>query len=474
MHSTIKKTPPMRAATTKNRVKFTLHEKSDIVRKAYPSDGPSRVRVVAKQYGISHSNIIRWKDSFKRAEQNRPTWFMRLQSKDMDILARQGYQRKYEGNMKWTFHSGSPPKISDWVTQHLVRHFDHLRSQNIRVTTQDLVVEYMVVAPEECAGVTTQALRQRLYRSLKNIGIVNRTVTHVSQSNAQHCKVIMEDFQVLVNQDRVRYAIPISNIVNADETNADFAVKPKITLHRGGDRTISATGATSSQRCTVMLACAADGTKLPPFIIFKGKPGARVDSELERADGYAPDQFYCVQQSAWMDEQRMIDWIKKVWIPFVLKRSGLCLLILDEARAHMTSGVLRLLSENRTLVQFIPGGYTSKLQVLDVGINRPFKMAYGDAYFTFVQNWLGSNSAGSKPKPTRKDVSYWIATGWDAINEDTITSTWVHCRLIPMTIPVCDEITDGHPLVEEITNNTPPNENNENNENSNTDNTTIH
>jgi hypothetical protein len=391
---------------------------------------------------------------------------MRLQSKDLGILSRQGYQKKYEGNTKWTFHSGSAPKISDWVTQHLVRHCDHLRSQNLRVSTQDLVVEYMIVAPEECAGVTTQALRQRLYRSLKNIGIVNRTVTHVSQSNIQHCKIIMEDFQALVNQDRVRYGIPLSNIANADETNADFSVKPKITLHRGGDRTVSATGATSSQRCTVMLACAADGTKLPPYIIFKGKPGARIDSELECGDGYAPGQIYTVQPSAWMDENRMMDWVHRVWIPFVKKQSGLCLLILDEARSHMTSGVLRVLSQNRTLVHLIPGGYTSKLQVLDVGVNRPFKMAYGDAYFTFVRNWLEFNLAGSKPKPTRKDVSSWIAAGWAAIDEDTITSTWIHCRLIPMTIPIFEEDTTENSVLDE--NNTFLNEIND------TDKTTTH
>jgi hypothetical protein len=301
-HATIKKTPPKRAACMKNRVKFTLHEKSDIVRKAYPSDGPSCVRSVAKQYGISHSNIIRWKGAFKKAEQNRPTWFLRLQSKDLGVLCRQGYQRKYEGNTKWTFHGGLPPKISDWVTQHLVRHFDHLRAQNIRVTTQDLVVEYMIVAPEECGGVTTQALRQRLYRSLKNIGIVNRSVTHVSQSNVQHCKVIMEDFQALVNQDCIRYGIPISNIVNADETNADYAVKPKVTLHRGGDRTITATAATSSQRCTVMLACAADGKKLPPLSFLKGNQELALILSWNAQMGMLENNFIlCSRVCGWMN-----------------------------------------------------------------------------------------------------------------------------------------------------------------------------
>jgi hypothetical protein len=37
-------------------------------------------------------------------------------------------------------------------------------------------------------------------------------------------------------------------------------------------------------------------------------------------------------------------------------------------------------------MEIIPGGYTSKLQVMDVGLNRPFKFYYQEAAFAFFDN----------------------------------------------------------------------------------------
>jgi hypothetical protein len=133
---------------------------------------------------------------------------------------------------------------------------------------------------------------------------------------------------------------------------------------------------------------------------------------------------YTTQQSAWMDEESMLEWIEVVWQPFTRQRKGLCLLILDEARSHLTDKVQRRFSELNTLLEIIPGGYTAKLQVLDVGINRPFKKYYEEASEEFVRRWVMKNAAGVKPKPSRVDVSHWIQDSWSRIKRESIMNTW--------------------------------------------------
>lgn len=175
-----------------------------------------------------------------------------------------------------------------------------------------------------------------------------------------------------------------------------------------------------------MLGCLADGQKLTPFVIYKGKPGAKnkVVKELEAAVGFAPGQHYGVQENAWMGAETMLSWIATVWEPFVMTRSGMFLLLLDEAKSHMTGEVLTKLGSLRTLVEFIPGGYTSKLQVMDVGLNKSYKVGYNSAHFKWQREWVLSKPIHVKPKPTRLDVSWWVANGWAQITPAMIFNTW--------------------------------------------------
>jgi len=57
-----------------------------------------------------------------------------------------------------------------------------------------------------------------------------------------------------------------------------------------------------------------DGTKLPPFIIFKGTDIGCISCEFTvKRLGYPQDQFYAVQDKAWVDTQVFLDWIIHVW-----------------------------------------------------------------------------------------------------------------------------------------------------------------
>ena len=49
------------------------------------------------------------------------------------------------------------------------------------------------------------------------------------------------------------------------------------------------------------------------------------------------------------------------------------LLIFDSFRGHLINSVKNKLDEKQTNIAVIPGGLTSRLQPLDVGINKIFK-----------------------------------------------------------------------------------------------------
>jgi hypothetical protein len=84
----------------------------------------------------------------------------------------------------------------------------------------------------------------------------------------------------------------------------------------------------------------------------------------------------------------------------------------------MMSSVVNKLAEVGTHSEFIVPGYTSKLQVLDVGINRPFKV--------YIANEYNEHMVRANTKPTRQNVAQWIKTSWDTVSIDTIFNTWRH------------------------------------------------
>ena len=78
------------------------------------------------------------------------------------------------------------------------------------------------------------------------------------------------------------------------------------------------------------------------------------------------------QAKGWMDESLVKDWLNSVWskVGGLLRERNL--LVWNSFRAHL-SDVKRALKNSRTDVAVIPGGMTSLVQPLDVGVNKPFK-----------------------------------------------------------------------------------------------------
>ena len=176
------------------------------------------------------------------------------------------------------------------------------------------------------------ALRKRIYRFIERENLVHRRRTHIAQSNRRNVDA-EQDFLSVVNDYISMLNIPASMIVNIDETNVDFDQPSSITLSRRGQRTISVRGTGSSYRCTALLGVTMTGEKLPAFIVFTGTRNGRIIREISGevvSRGFPSDVVMSVQKNGWMDEELMIEWIDRVWKPWLQqKQSGLSYLMMD-------------------------------------------------------------------------------------------------------------------------------------------------
>ena len=107
-----------------------------------------------------------------------------------------------------------------------------------------------------------------------------------------------------------------------------FELPSNQTLEFSGSRTVPVKSCAAEKRSfTVVLAVAADGTKVPPKVIFKGVRTPR--------DLVVPHPL-CVSfhKKGWMDEQGVKEWIRQS-----LPRGERSLLVWDSIRAHLNDDI---------------------------------------------------------------------------------------------------------------------------------------
>jgi hypothetical protein len=89
---------------------------------------------------------------------------------------------------------------------------------------------------------------------------------------------------------------------------------------------------------------------------------------------YSGEMYFACQSNAWCDKPSMLKWVKHVWKPCTKRFNGaLAILMLDAFQVHQCEEVRQAIQDCNTIILMVPPGSTSKAQVLDVEINRPFK-----------------------------------------------------------------------------------------------------
>jgi len=107
---------------------------------------------------------------------------------------------------------------------------------------------------------------------------------------------------------------------------------------------------------------------------------------------------------------------------------------MDQFKVHLMGNVIRKIQDCGTEVDFCPAGYTSKTQVMDVSVNKPFKDGMRELY----EEWMAQ--PGDSKKVTRLLVAQWVDIAWSKITEESIRNGWRAC---------VDSLMDIPPIVDE-------------------------
>ena len=163
-------------------------------------------------------------------------------------------------------------------------------------------------------------------RFMNRNNLVLRQKTKICQRLPADLEEKITSFQRFVIKERKCHSYPLSQIGNMDETPVFFLPPFKQTV------AVRTTGHEKNHFTTV-LGCMADGTKLPPMVIFKRKTMPK--------EKFPVGVIVHVHQKGWMDTDRMLIWLQKAWG----RRPGggmvntKSLLVWDQFRAHLVDKV---------------------------------------------------------------------------------------------------------------------------------------
>lgn len=120
----------------------------------------------------------------------------------------------------------------------------------------------------------------------------------------------------------------------------------------------------------------------------------------------------------------MLKWVEKVYSPYVKANiGGFSHLLLDDYAAHKVGGVLDAVYNTGSFVSVMPGGSTSKVQVLDVSVNKPFK----DKFRSMWVQWMASVNIDNNLVVTREMLAQWVLKVWMELDISIITNGWKTC-----------------------------------------------
>jgi hypothetical protein len=134
----------------------------------------------------------------------------------------------------------------------------------------------------------------------------------------------------------------------------------------------------SREWITLLATICADGSSLPPALIYKAVSGDLQDSWLQ---DYDPDEHPCWFASSpngWTSNELGLSWLQSLFNKETLDKAkrDWRLLILDGHSSHYTLKFLDWCRSNRILVAMFPPHSTYRLQPLDVSLFRPLATHY--------------------------------------------------------------------------------------------------
>ena len=161
-------------------------------------------------------------------------------------------------------------------------------------------------------------------------------------------------------------------------------------------------------------------SRVRPTLIFRGE-GKRIKPDERRSWDKWVNVYF--QKNAWCDEVIMKKWASDEWCniftnPATSDSSGK-LLVADVHKSQKTDEVKRLLQKKNTVLVIVPLGCTSRVQSLDVVVNKPFKNLVREQFEKHLDENLNDYvEAKLTASKQRILTTKWVAIAWEKVMQD--------------------------------------------------------
>ncbi|KAL2091434.1 hypothetical protein ACEWY4_013697 [Coilia grayii] len=263
-----------------------------------------------------------------------------------------------------------------------------------------------------------------LNRFLRRNNFTCRRRTTIAQKDAKEFTDKLVKFVTFSTRIIKTKKILDRDIIAMDETAVWFDMVGSTTVDTRGARSIplKTTGHEKSH-LTVVLAAKADGTKLKPFVVFKG--GVREVKAMQSIGGVV----IASSKNGWMNDDLTAEWLQKVVGKF---NFGPRLLVWDSYRCHISQATKEELKRGYSITTaVIPGGCTKYIQAPDVVWNKPFKASLHESY----DRWMAGDAdktytaGGNTRAPARRLLVAWVLKAWDELNTELVKKSFKECGL---------------------------------------------
>lgn len=172
-----------------------------------------------------------------------------------------------------------------------------------------------------------------------------------------------------------------SLVVNMDQTGVHLVSASKHTYEMVSAADVAVVGAEDKRQITACVAASLRGDLLPLQLIFQGKTARSLPAVTPASIAARVDITH--SDNHWSTQETMRGWITRVLLPFTermietheLASNAHVLLLLDAWSVHRSAEFRDWLNSEHPRIHlvYVPSNCTSKLQLADVALQRPFK-----------------------------------------------------------------------------------------------------
>ena len=287
-----------------------------------------------------------------------------------------------------------------------------MRKLGISINTANIIIKAIEIYPS-FKEKKYKTLLSWCYRFLKRNNYSIRRTTHLGQELKANAKEEFVKFLNIIYSIRRTYNINESYeyIINIDETPIWFEMSSNTTIEKIGNKSVTIkTFGSERTRLSLLLAINANGGKLKPLIVFRGKFNSTKQNRLNKNLHVAKKELYVVcQENSWVTKEIFEFWLTNILFPYgrFINKNSYKLLIMDRASTHYLTNLTSLLEKEKWKYCLIPPGLTRFAQPLDISINFPMKQYLINYDSLFRINTL------NKIKPTEEDIINKIYEIWN-------------------------------------------------------------